>query len=146
MSVEENKELVLRHIEEVYNKEDLSSVDEIMSPDVVFRISKGGYKGSETFKQTHLYTRKAFPDMHVTVNGVVAEGEWVVVRWTLTGTHKGEYYGAPPTNKQIDVEWASFYYFEGDKVVEVSHFVDTLTMFSQLGITPPTPPTEEIKK
>lgn len=138
MSIEEeNKAIIRRNMEEVYNKGDISVLDEIMSPDIVIHSGLGEIKGSETYKQVHSQTRKAFPDFHFTIDDMVAEGDMVAVRLTLTGTHKGEFMGIPPTGKKIKGDWALFYRFAGGKEVEVWEYTDSLAFFQQLGVSPP---------
>jgi len=139
MGIEENKAIIKRYFDEVYNEGNLDVIDEIISPDFEYHSPIGGYKGSEAMKQNLTFSRNAFPDMHVTVNQIFAEGDWVGVRWTMTGTHKGDFHGIPPTGNTFEMEWASFCRLEDGKGVEVYNFTDSLSFFRQLGVTPPTP-------
>ena len=141
MSAEENKAILrYKHIDELFNKGNLSIADEIISPDYVY-YGHGGLeedKGIEGVKRLVTMFRTAFPDGHFTIDDMVAEGDKVVVRYTVTGTHKGEYMGIAPTGKKINMKSAIFYRFAGGKQVEAWHISDRLGMMQQLGVVPPT--------
>lgn len=138
MSVEENKALVRRHVEEAWNKGNLSVLDEIMAPNLVNHNAPPGITPDrEGFKQIISMHRKAFSDLHVTVEDMVAEGDKVVNRWTVSGTHKGEYMGIAPTGKQVTLTGISIHRIEGGKIVEQWHEVDMLGLMQQLGVVPP---------
>ena len=82
--------------------------------------------------------RNAFPDYHSTIDDMVAEGDTVAIRFTIRGTFNGEMMGMAPTGRQINMPEAYFFRFEGGKVVATLGFRDSLTMFQQLGVSPPT--------
>ena len=138
MSVEENKENIRRHVEDVFNKGDLSIVDELIAPNYVARSPMGEIKGPEGFRQTVVTMRNAFPDLHYTIDDMVAEGDWVAVRYTLTGTFTGEFGSRAPTGKKLTRAEANFHRFEGGKQVEMVGYLDRLTAYQQLGIPLPT--------
>ncbi|HEY41265.1 MAG TPA: ester cyclase [Dehalococcoidia bacterium] len=138
MSVEENKAILRhKHVEELFNKGNLAVADEIISPDYVYHRAAGEVKGPEGVKQMVTTLRTAFPDVHFTIEDIVAEGENVAVRYTWTGIHRGEYMGIAPTGKQINMPMAGFYRFVGGKEVEVVTYSDMLNFFQQLGVSPP---------
>lgn len=137
MSTEENKATLRRHVE-VFNTGDLSIVDELIAPNYVLHYSGNEYKGPEGFKQIVTGARNAFPDLHYTIDDMVAEGDWVAVRYTMTGTFTGEMGGIAPTGKHVTVPEAIFYRFEGGKEVEALPFSDQLSFYQQLGVSPPT--------
>ena len=137
MSTEENK-AVLRRNEEAFNKGDLAIADETIAPNYVYHGSGGQeLKGPEGFKQIITMMRTAFPDLHMTVEDVVAEGDKVAHRLIIRGTHKGELMGIAPTGKQVTVPGANIAHFEGGKQVEVWCTMDLLGMMQQLGVVPP---------
>ena len=80
--------------------------------------------------------RAAFPDLHVTIDDLVAEGEMVAVRATMTGTHQGELMGMPPTGKQVNFQFISIEHLRGGKVVERWEQADMMGMMQQLGMGP----------
>lgn len=138
MSVEENKAILRNKHLEMFNEGNLSIADEIISPDYVYQSPAGELKGPEGMKQLVQAFRVAFPDGAFTIDDMVGEGDQVAVRYTLTGTLKGEYYGIPPTGKQVNITAGFFYKFENGKEVEVVSFMDSLAFYQQLGVTPPT--------
>jgi predicted ester cyclase len=80
----------------------------------------------------------AFPDMHVTIDDMVAEGDKVAARVTMTGTHKGEIMGIPPTNKKVTFSLIVISRFAGGKIVEDHGQFDALGLMRQLGLPVPT--------
>lgn len=138
MSVEENKENIRRHVEEIWHKGDLSVVEELIAPNYVVHSEGDDINGIEGFKQMATSQRAAIPDLHFTIDGMVAEGDMVAVRYTSTGTFTGEMANIAPTGKQMKSTQAIFYRFEGGKQVEVWVYRDLLSMYQQLGIPIPT--------
>jgi len=138
MSIEENKAMVRRIWEEVMNKGDLAVADEIMATNYIFHGPGGvNANGPEGFKQYVAMYRTAFPDIHCTIEDMVAEGEKVVSRFTLRGTHLGDMMGIAPTSKKAEIIGIVISRFAGGKEVEAWGSYDTLSMYQQLGVTPP---------
>jgi steroid delta-isomerase-like uncharacterized protein len=128
---EANKAIVLRGVE-LWNTGNLAIADEIFAADLVDHslIDLKSYKGYV------VAVRAAFPDFHLEVHDIVAEGDKVVCRWTHTGTQKGEYMGVPPTGKQITVTGMKILRFAGGKIVEIWWSSDNLGSLQQLGVVP----------
>ena len=106
MPTEQNKELVTRMIEEIFNRGNVDKADEFLASDFVEReeLPPGLPPGREGVKQLAIMMRSAFPDLKGTIEDAVAEGDKVVVRWTCAGTHSGgEFMGVPPTGKKVSV-------------------------------------------
>jgi steroid delta-isomerase-like uncharacterized protein len=78
----------------------------------------------------------AFPDLNVTVEDEIAEGEMVVTRWTIRGTHQGDLEGIAPPGQQIELEGITIHRIEGGKIVEEWERYDNLGMMQQLGAVP----------
>jgi len=137
MSTEENKAKQRRVWEEIFNKGDLSVVPELFAPNYVYHGPVGmEYKGPEGFKQMVTMFHTAFPDMHVTVEDMVAEGDRVVSRYTGRGTHKGDFMGIAPTGKQVAFAGILITRFVGGKELEVWGCSDMLGVMQQLGVIP----------
>jgi hypothetical protein len=139
MSAKEIKALERRAFKE-WNKgkaATMAEIDEIFATSVVFHssIEKDVY-GLKEYKQYFSALYDAFPDVHWTLDDLVAEGEKVVVRYTLTGTHKGEYMGVPSTNKKVAFWGIGIDRFAGGKIVEEWARYDTLDFMQQLGAIP----------
>jgi predicted ester cyclase len=78
------------------------TIDEVVEPDVLYHAPVlTGATGAQMLKQVWPVLLRAFPDLHVAVEDVIAEGDKVVSRNTVTGTHQGEYRGLPPTGKSV---------------------------------------------
>ena len=135
MSTEENKAIDRRFTEEVWNQGNLAVVDELMSADYDGH-DPAMPAGSEGLKQFVLMYRSAFPDVHLTIEDQIAEGDTVVSRWTARGTHKGELMGIPPTGKQVTVTGMNIERIANGKFVEGWSNYDTLGMLQQLGVVP----------
>ena len=141
MTTEENKAIGSRIIEEVWNKGDLAAVDELVSPNHIYHFpGREDIKGPEGLKQFATMARTAFPDLHITIDDMIAEGDKVACRFTWRGTHKGEMMGIAPTGKQVTVTGIVISHFVGGKEVEVWESTDSLGMFQQLGVVPPMGP------
>jgi predicted ester cyclase len=138
MSTEENKANLHRTTEEVFNKGNLAIVDELVTTNSVLHLLGGQkFKGPEGFKQFVTMFRTAFPDIHITIDDMVAEGDKVANRYTWRGTHKGELMGIAPTGKQVTVTGIKITQFVGGKQVEGWISGDQLGMMQQLGVVPP---------
>jgi predicted ester cyclase len=102
MSVEDNKAIEQRIIEEVFNKQNTALMDELYTPDYIYHGGVGvGDLQLEGVKQMGAAMSIGFPDSHINIDNMIAEGDKVVCHYTFTGTHQGEFMGIPPTGKQI---------------------------------------------
>lgn len=137
MSVEKNKAVARRGTEEVSNSGNLAVVDETTASNYVLHTTPE-VKGPEGYKQFTTMMRTAFPDLHMTIDHMVAEGDMVAVFYTLTGTFKGEMAGIKPTGKKMTIKSAVLTRLKGGKQVEAWRYSDMLTFYQQLGI--PIPP------
>src|SRR4051812_44110281 len=99
MAAEENKALARRFLEEVFNEGNLAAIDELIDPDWVQHdpAMPEELRGIEGARQLVEVYRAAFPDLHITVEDQVAEGDKVATRWTARGSHQGELMGIPPS-------------------------------------------------
>lgn len=136
MSTEENKAIVRRMVEE-WNKGNRAVWDEIMAPDCVYRLSNGKSATAQEMKQFVQELERAFPDHHLTIEGLIAEGDKVVALYTDSGTMKGSFMGMEATGKRFTVPAIEIYRFAGGKIVEAWEARDMGTMMQQLGVTPP---------
>lgn len=136
---EENKALVRRVFEDVWNKGNLAVVDELCATNYLGHQPSipEGIRGPEGFKQFVTMYRTAFPDVQFTIEDMIAEGDKVVDRWTARGTHKGALMDIPPTGKQVTVTGMGIVRIEGGKAVEAWGNFDQLGLLQQLGVVPP---------
>ena len=137
MSTEENKALVRRFYEEVFNKKNLAAVDTFVDPQIIEHdLPPGLPAGSEGTRQFIGMYVAAFPDMHLTVEDIIAEGDEVTARFTIHGTHGGELMGIPPTGKQVTTTGIQIVRVADSRIVENWVNFDALGMLQQLGVIP----------
>jgi steroid delta-isomerase-like uncharacterized protein len=138
MSIEQNKALVRQMVEEIFNRGNMSLVDEFLAPDFVEReeLPPGIPRDREAVTQMTTMFRSAFPDFKVTVDDIIAEGDKVVIRQTWSGTHKGEFMGVPPTGKSVSFGVIDIIRVAGGKFVEHWGQMDSMSMMQQLGAIP----------
>lgn len=104
MSTEANKKLVRRYYEEVVNTGAVDRVPAFVSPDYTEVHDDARYRLGIEGAQEHIRgVRRTYPDLHLTVEQQIAEGEWVVTRVTMRGTHRGEWMGIRPTGRPVVV-------------------------------------------
>jgi steroid delta-isomerase-like uncharacterized protein len=113
------------------------TIDELVEPDAQIRTplpieATGAQLLKEVFGRLH----RAFPDLHITVEDVIAEGDKVVGRNTVTGTHQGEYMGIPPTGKSVSYNEIFIARFVNGRIAETWGVVDVLSQMRQLGAIP----------
>ena len=135
MSLEENKAVVERFVEEFWSSGKLSAADELLAADATIVVNNEPVADIETLKGFCRSLRDAFPDWHSTFEELVAEGERVAERWTGRGTHRGEFQGIAATGRQVAVPGTVFYRIVGGKIVEFRGQFDRLAMLEQLGST-----------
>jgi steroid delta-isomerase-like uncharacterized protein len=138
MSLEENKELVRRIYDELWNERKLEVAEELIAQNAV-NYDTGLLPqpfGPEEMKGTVRMVTVGFPDNHHEVQEMIAEGDKVVVRCTLTGTHEGEFMGILPTGRSIEVSEIHVYRLEDGKAVEHRVGRDDLGAMCQLGVIP----------
>lgn len=131
MPVEENKALMNRFWEEV-NKGNLAIWDELCTDEYIYHGTTGD-KTKEQSKNHAAGLLAAFPDLNVKVDDIIATGDYLAVRYTIRGTHKGEYMGIAPTGKQITLGGIEIDRLTGGKFVETWGISDTLGLMQQLG-------------
>jgi steroid delta-isomerase-like uncharacterized protein len=135
---EHNKAIVRRLFAELWNTGNLSVADEIFTPNYSHHdpsTADFGRGPDGEKKRASLY-RNAFPDIHLTIEEVIAEGETVMTRWSCRGTHKGELNGIAPTGKQITLSGVTVARVSNGKIAEGYVNWDALGMMQQLGIVP----------
>ena len=130
----ENKALVRRWFEEVWNKGRVAAIDEMLAADAPIHGLGVDFYGPAGFKPFHAAYRNAFPDVTIQVDDIVAEGSIVAARWSGTGTHHGEGLGFAATGRQVQFSGMSFIRVENGTLVEAWNNFDQLGMRQQLGV------------
>ncbi len=134
--LEENKVLAQRSWELV-SQQNLDALETVYAADLVLHEPDEDLQSIEEARQYLSGYLAAFPDMNFTVEDVIAEGDQVVTRWTMRGTHRGEIeeFG-PPTGKQVELEGITIHRIEDGKIVEEWERYDNLGVMQQLGLAP----------
>lgn len=137
MSIEQNKQTVGRYYGEVLNDGRLDVLSEIAAEDYVEHdpFPRQG-DGRADFVARVQLLRAAFAPLHFEVEDVVAEGDRVVVRWTSTGRHSGEFLGIPPTEREYTISGIDIHRLDEGLMSEHWHVVDQLSQLQQLGLFP----------
>ena len=135
---ENNKGIVRRLVEEVWNKGNLSLVDELFAPNYEHHDSSTPDlgRGPEGEKKRAALYRTAFPDLRVTLEDIIAEGETVMTRWSCRGTHKGDLSGIAPTGKPFTISGMTVARVSNGKMAEGYVNWDALGLMRQLGVVP----------
>lgn len=134
---EENKALARRVVEEVWNRGNVAVVDETFAHDYTEHNPRPGQDvGIDGYKGGVVMMRSAFPDLHLDVQDVIAEGDRVAIRYTLQGSHEGDLMGLPPSGNRVSSDGMVFARVQGGKIVERWGVQDMLTMLQQIGAVP----------
>jgi len=138
MSTETNKAICRRMLDQLWNEQRLDLVQEFFTEDQVHHIAGSPPipPGLESIKEVLTMSYAAFPDLQLTVDDEIAEGDKVVFRWTMTATHQGEFMGIPATGKQITRSGSAIYRLDNAKIAELWFFADNLDFMQQLGAIP----------
>ena len=134
----ENKIVVRRLYEEVWNKRKLEVVDEVISPSHALHDPNvsGSQMGPEAYRQQVIRFTTAFPDLRFAIEDIVCEEDKLVVSWTISGTHKGEFMGIAPTDKKISVDGITINHIGHGKILDSNISWDALGLMRQLGHAP----------
>jgi steroid delta-isomerase-like uncharacterized protein len=135
--LQRNKAIVKRFYEDLWSSGDRSAVDEIIAEDLVHeQLPEGWPSGREGFKQLLDIWHAAFPDLVEDVQWMIAEGDWVAVRFVVSGTHEGDFYGIPATQRRIELPGMDMLRVHDGAIAEWIYAEDTISFFRQLGKEP----------
>ena len=131
--VQDYKDVVRRYYAEVWNAWSEPAMEELLSPDIVFRGSIGTLvEGIARFKEYRERIRASFPDFHNHIEVLVAEGDKVAAQLTYTGTHRGELFGFPGTGQKISYQGLAVFQLSEGKIIRGFVLGDTETLQRQL--------------
>ena len=137
MSTEANKTTARRLVDDLFNNKNYDVIDELFAPDFVEHEEIPGIDlGRDGVRQATQMFHAAFPDLHVVIQDVLADGDKVVMREQWTGTHQGEFIGLPATGKQVAFDVIDIVRFAEGKLVEHWAVSDMLALMTQLGAIP----------
>ncbi len=136
---EANKALIVRWFEEVWNQGKESTIDELASPDVLAHglgDTDTDLHGAAEFKSFVRNLRGAFPDIHISVEDIITEGDKLSARLLVVGTHQGANIGVPPTGRRVRIEAITQVRISGGRIVEGWNSWDRLGLLRQIGALP----------
>jgi steroid delta-isomerase-like uncharacterized protein len=135
VSAEENKTVIRRLVEEVYNDNNLDVLYELVAQDMANHSAVPEHQhGIEGFKHVNRWVRAGFSDAHYEIEDMIAEGDMVACRITVSGTHDGDFQGTPPTGKRFSVDHVHWHRLADGKLVERWAVRDDLGAAQQLGM------------
>ncbi len=131
-----NKDLVLRMNQEVWNNGNLDNLEGLFSEDFVAHFLPDGTdtRGLDELREHVRSHRQAFPDWSEQIDHIIAEGEYVAIRYISTGTNTGAYLGKPATGKEVRISEMCIFRIEDDKIAEQWLLPDLLSLKQQLGL------------
>ncbi|MCX4766944.1 ester cyclase [Streptomyces sp. NBC_01275] len=134
----ESVESVMKRFVEFINTADEDLAREVIDPDAVFHAPSHAepLRGPEGYLEIIAMMRSAFPDVRWTLEESIAEGSTVAARFTMRGTHEGEFFGIPATGKKIAVQAMNFYYLADGRIVKERGQPDLLGLMQQIGAVP----------
>jgi steroid delta-isomerase-like uncharacterized protein len=135
---QDGRTLARRYFEEVWNEGKVDVLDELLAPDYINHTPSVGRppKGPDGLKPIVLAIRRAFPDLHYTIEDVIVTPETVVIRTTMTGTHEGDLFGIAPTRRKVSVMQIQIERIKDGRIVEHWRVTDELSLMRQLGVVP----------
>ena len=138
MSADMNRAVVRRFVEEVLGRGDFAALAELAAPDCVDHAAPArGLPALAAVAGVVVEWHAAFPDFGLTIEDLLAEGERVVVHATLRGTHRGDFFGLPPTGRPVAVGGLARYRLAGGCIVERWCYLDVAALCAQLGVPAP---------
>lgn len=140
MSTQTNEAVVLQFMERAFNQGDLNAIDELAAADGIDHQEPPGTPFRPHLKEVVTALRTAFPDLHFAIHQVLADGDIVAFRSTMTGTHQGVLHigpaHVPPTGREISVAHMHFVRVVNNQGYELWHVWDIPGMMRQLGAMP----------
>lgn len=139
MTASENAERMRRLFDRAWTDGNLAVVDDIVAEEFVFsRQGVSGDGGPDQYRELVTATREVFPDMAYTIEDVVVgeSGQKVVLRWTMTGTHEGEYRGIEPTHESVEMEGVEINRFDDGALVETWTYPNWVGFLEERGVLP----------
>lgn len=134
MTPEENKRFMQRFVEETINRKNLDAIDEMVVEDFVEHVPFPGQgPGREGLRQAISGMLSAFPDLRWTVDEQIAEGDTVVTRFTMTGTHRGDFLGIPPSGRTFETWGVVIDVLRDGRFAESRILLDSAGLMAQLG-------------
>lgn len=145
-STKENKRLAERLNQLVWNEHKTDVIDEIIAERCVMHVGDREFRGTGGYRAFFDTYTKAFPDLSVQINDLIAENNFVVTTYTASGQHTGPLMGIQPTGKQVKVQGVNVSRYRDEKLVESNNLFNEMSLMQQLGVLPETVPQETVSR
>lgn len=136
MTTATNREIVRRYYDRVYNSRELDALEDVLAPAFV----SSGPGGAGMDRAAHIAALRsslaALPDLRLTIEEQIAEGDAVVTRWSATAHHEGTLFGIPPTGRAVSASAVHIHHLKDGRLIDQWEQFDTLGMLRQLGVLP----------
>lgn len=132
----ENKESSLRWFERVWNQRDRCYIYDMLGPNAVGHLEQGTFTGPDEFAESHAMFLEGFPDLRITVEDAISEGDHVVVRWHMEGTHQGAFWGIKRSGQPISARGMTWHRYEDGNLTEGWDCWDFPGLLRQISVTP----------
>jgi steroid delta-isomerase-like uncharacterized protein len=131
-----NKQVAQRFMEECWSKGNLKAISEFVTANCLYHdpVFPHLVAGVDSIRDHIANCRRGFPDIRITIDDTIAEGNEVVHHWTITGTHRGQFLGLPPTNKKATLSGTSIFRIRNAKIVEQWSDWNLMSLMEQLGV------------
>jgi steroid delta-isomerase-like uncharacterized protein len=136
MPIHDDRNLITEYVERVWNRGDVAALEDLTTPEFAYRLGDQPSRDRAAMRQFLAATRLAFPDWRVDISALLIDEGMAAVRWVGTVTHQGDFYGIPPTGRQIRVSGINLYRIADGKIAEEWEQTDSLSMVRQLGALP----------
>jgi steroid delta-isomerase-like uncharacterized protein len=136
MGIDDAKALVRAYYETVYNARDLEAIGRYLAPGFVSAGPGGARMDHATHERTLAASLAAMPDLRLTIEEQVAEGDTVVTRWSASGTQAGPMFGIPPTGRRVTASAIHIHHLADGSIVDQWEVFDTFGVLRQLGVLP----------
>lgn len=134
-STADNKAIIRRYFREVVNERNLDAIDQLVALSAENQCGGTSFRGPSAWRASTQQVATSFPDMQVTIEGMVAEGNLVAVRWTGRGTHRGEFMGIPATGKAVPMSNLDLFRVENGQITAAWSFPDMMPVMRALGVS-----------
>jgi steroid delta-isomerase-like uncharacterized protein len=132
MQMESNKAVAKDYAERIWDKRDLSAIEDLLNKDVIIHSLLGNYQGQESMRTVVQAWLTAFPDLTVKNNEMICEKDLVMLSWQAKGSHQGEFKGRKPSGKLISYAGVTLYRIKEGKISEYWAYLDMQHIFNQI--------------
>lgn len=132
MNQTETKTIAIEYAQRIWDKKDLTAIEELLDPKIVIHSLLGNFHGLEPMKKIVQAWLSGFPDLVVKNTLIICEDDLVTIQWEARGTHQGEFKGISPTGKQVSYAGVTIYRINNAKIIEYWAYLDMQHLLQQI--------------